>query len=178
MDILEKYETIYEINSFLELNINQLDIIKIKKILNHIDLDNIIYDNFIEYAKHTDNNFKAILDKLENSQNVTESIIEIATNKSNYFQINSIFKDHDRRLTNEEYLFCFLNHSPKFKFLIGYCLNLKETIDLYLFLLKNIKNFNKSKFILFINFVEYLNEDEYNGLYSSIYNKIKIKCLN
>jgi hypothetical protein len=118
-----------------------------------------------------------IIDKLEKSQNITQSIIEVATNKSNYYQINSIFKDYDQRLTIEEYLFCFLNHSPEFKFLIGYNLNLKETIDLYLYFLENIKHFNKNKFVLFINFVEYLNEEEFGGLYLNIYNKIKIKCL-
>jgi hypothetical protein len=45
MDILEKYKTIDEINKFLELNIYQVDIDKINKILDLIDLDYIICDN-------------------------------------------------------------------------------------------------------------------------------------
>jgi hypothetical protein len=177
MDNLEKYKTIDQINRFLDFDIDQIGVFKIKEILNLIDLDYIIGDNFIEYAKYTDNNFKAIIDKLEKSQNVTQSIMEVVTDKLNYYQINSILKDYDQRLTTEEYLFCFLNHSPEFKFLIGYNLNLKETIDLYLYFLENIKHFNKNKFVLFINFVEYLNEEEFGGLYLNIYNKIKIKCL-
>ncbi len=185
MDILKFEEKKKEYIQIVEEIRNALGIINMPlkieeiKLINSLSsgfVEDCLEDNFIELIKHSDVKFYDIYNLLITKKNKINYILEIIESKNNVYNLGWILIEKDKinsNLSNFEFICCYLTHLPEFKFINKYEFNLEDTIYIYQFLKKCIRNFKIGDYILFINYLELLNEDSTNQNYLKYFTNLK-----
>lgn len=185
MDILEKKEKKKEYIKIIEevrnaLGVNNIPLkIEEVKIISSLSLgfvEDCLEDNFIELIKHSDVKFYDVYNLLLTKKNKTNCILEIIESKNNFYNLDWVLVEKNKintNLSNFEFICCYLTHLPEFKFIHKYEFDLINTIYIYQFLKKCIRNFKIEDYILFINYLELLNEDSTMQNYLKYFTKLK-----
>ena len=144
------------------INYKIIDSLKVNFNLENLTFDDLVYgrleDNLIELVKHSNSDFYLVYNYLNQNKNILQNIYDIVFNSDDKFKLNWILKENIfDKVTDEEFICCYLSHSPKFPFIVRYNLSLKDTINLFLILKKSI-NLEVLNFVYLINLLDLLNE--------------------
>ena len=174
--------TIYDkmvINKFEEfINYKIIDTLKINfnlESLKYYDFVNDrLEDNLLELVKKSNSDFYLVYAYLQENKDIPQSIYDIVFNSDNKFKLNWLIEENIfKKITDEEFICCYLSHAPKFPFIIRYNLSLEDTIDLFLILKKNI-DIEILDFVYLINILDLLNEFNTSYEFKNILLLIKI----